>query len=84
MILVPATRMSAAGIERSATPITTGAGNGLAVPGILWCREKHLPKRKGDNAGEDQQKQAKMHPTGRVHQGLLPRPGCHFHSTERM
>jgi len=85
MSLVSATGMSAAAIEGTAA-ITAGAGatgacNGLAVRGILWRREKHLPQRKGCNAGEHQQQHAKMHPTGRVHSGVLSRLGCQIPST---
>lgn len=83
MILVSATGMSAATIERTATAIATGAADSLALRRIFWRGEKHLPQREGRNAGENQQKHAKMYPTGRVHSGLLQRPGCQFHSTER-
>ena len=88
MSLVSATGMSAAAIQRAAA-ITAGAGatgasNGLAMGRIFRRREKHLPKRKGSDAGEHQQKHSKMHPTGRVHQDLLPRLGRQIHSTERM
>lgn len=85
MILVSTTGMSAPSIEGTATrAVTTGSSDCLTLRRIFWRGEKHLPKRKGRDAGEDQQKHAKMYPTGRVHSGLLPRPGCQFHSTERM
>lgn len=88
MILVSATGMPAAGIERAAAITAgagaTGAGNGLAVRRLLWRGEKHFPKREGRDAGEDQQKRAKMQPTGRVHVGMLPRLGCQILSTKRM
>lgn len=74
MSSVPATGMSAAAIERAAARgVVTGAGNGLAMRRLPWRGEKHLPKRKSRNAGEDQQQHAEMHPTGRVHVDLLPR-----------
>lgn len=77
MSLVSATGMPAAAIEGTAAITAgagaTGAGNGLAVRRLLWRGEKHLPKRKSRNAGEHQQQHAKMHPTGRVHLGPLPR-----------
>lgn len=83
MSSVPATGMSAAPIERAAArAITTGAGNGFAVRGLLWRGEKHLSKRESRDAGEHQQKHAKMQPTGRVHVGLLPRLERQIHTTE--
>lgn len=86
MSLMTATGMSAAAIEAGA--ITTGAGassagNRLTVRRLLWRGEKHFPKREGRDAGEDQQKRAKMQPTGRVHVGMLPRLGCQILSTKR-
>ena len=87
MSLMPAPGMSATAVERAATMaariVAAGTTDCLAVRRIFWRGEKHLPKREGRDAGENQQKDANMHPTGRVHQGLLPRPGCQIHSTER-
>lgn len=82
MSSVPATGMSAAATKPRASK-ATGAANGLAVRGLLWRGEKHLPERKSRNAGEDQQQHAKMHPTGRVHVDLLPRLERQIHSTKR-
>jgi hypothetical protein len=81
MILMSASGMPAAAIKAAGI---VAAAEGLSVRRILWCRKKHLPKRKGHNTGEHQQKHAKMHPTGRVHLGPLPRLGRQIHSTERM
>lgn len=84
MSSVSATGMSTAAIERAAArAITTGAGNGLAMRRLLWRGEKHLPQRESRNAGEHQQKHAKMHPTGGVHRALLPRLERQILSTER-
>lgn len=84
MILVSAARMSAAGIERTATAIATGAAYSLALRRIFWRGKNHLPKCKTGDAGEHEQQHSEMHPTRRVHWGLPPRPGCQFDSTERM
>lgn len=83
MTLLSATGMPAAGIERATATIATGTGNSLAMRRLLWRRKKHLPQRKAGNNGEHQQKHSKMHPTGRVHSGALPRLERQFHSTER-
>ena len=82
MSLVP-TPMSAA-VERTVAVATGAVATGaIAVRRIFRRGQKHLPQRKRRNAGEYQQKHAKMHPTGRVHVGLLPRLERQILSTER-
>ena len=60
------------------------ASDSLTTRAFLWRGEKHLPQREGRNCDEHQQQHANMHPTGRVHSGVLPRLGCRILSTERM
>ncbi len=87
MSLMPAPGMSAATVERTAAIAAGtgagGAGNGLTVRRILWRGQKHLPQREHRDASKHQQQHAKMHPTGRVHLGPLPRSGHQFRTTER-
>jgi hypothetical protein len=72
----------AAAINRAAVT-AAGAGNSLALRAIFRSRNNHAPKDKRNHAGEHQQQNSEMHPSGRVHLNspLFPRPGRQFDST---
>lgn len=65
---------------------TIAAGNGLAICTFLRNRKKHSSKEKEHRAGEYQQQDSEMHPSGCGHPTLAPFPrlGRHFNSTMRM
>ena len=53
---------------------------------VPWRRKKRAPKEKYDGAGEREQHDPEVHPSGRIHFDLvrLPRLASQFGSTKRM
>ncbi|WP_162256713.1 hypothetical protein [Mesorhizobium sp. Root695] len=62
------------------------ASNGLTARTFFWRGQKHAPKEKENDAGEHQQQNSEMHPSGWGHlnSALFPRLGRQFNSTMRM
>lgn len=90
MISVPAP-MAATVVGMTARAIIPGVpataeAYGFTVRALFWHGQNHAPKEKENDAGENQQHNSEMHPSGRVHQNspLFPRPGRQFDSTKRM
>ncbi|QND56800.1 hypothetical protein [Mesorhizobium huakuii] len=90
MNLVPAP-MAATVVGMTAIAIIPGVvtiadAYGLTVRAPFWRGKNHAPKEKENDAGEHQQHNSEMHPSGRVHLNspLFPRPGRQFNSTKRM
>jgi len=90
MNLVPAP-MAATVVGMTAIAIIPGVvtiadAYGLTVRALFRGGKDHAPKEKENDAGEHQQYNSEMHPSGRVHLNspLFPRPGRQFNSTKRM
>lgn len=68
-------------INRLVEPFATS--NVLTASTFFWRGQNHAPKKKSNHAGEHQQQNSKMHPTGFGHpiSPLFPRPGRQFDST---
>ncbi len=73
-------RMAAMSSAVAAGRATNVLGHPSAVPG---CRKNHSSKDKGDHAGERQQQNSDMQPSGLGHpiSPLFPRPGRQSDST---
>lgn len=56
---------------------------GLTVRALFWREQNHAPKEKENDAGEHQQQDSEMYPTGLGHpiSPPFPRPGRQFDST---
>ena len=78
--------LMAAAINQAAAVTTTCAGNSLALRAIFRRGKNHSSKDKGNHAGENQQQDSDVYPSGLGHLNLVlfPRIGSQFNSIERM
>lgn len=62
---------------------TIAAARGLSLRAFSWRGKDHASKKKENDAGEHQQQNSEMHPSGCSHlnSALFPRPGRQFNST---
>jgi len=82
---VPATSMASTIVAAMAFIPAIATGDGLALRAFSWRGKDRVPKKKENDAGEHQQQNSEMHPSGCGHLNLaqFPRLGRQFNSTER-
>lgn len=66
--------------------VAAAGANAIAVRAYPGCGKNHSSNDKGNHAGEHQQENSEIHPTGLGHpiSPLFPRLGRRFDSTVRM